>query len=105
MEKIAYEKHPITRERKAELRAQGFIIVDARFKPANAQAAQAEAPADPKPASDVRALLTTAGVKFHHKTSDAKLAEMHAAFTRSGLSGESWNLLSDADRAQYFEAK
>ena len=32
--KIAYEKHPVTAERKAELRAQGFKIVDARFKPA-----------------------------------------------------------------------
>lgn len=31
---IAYEKHPISLERKAELRAQGLKIVDARFKPA-----------------------------------------------------------------------
>lgn len=33
--KIAYEEHPVTPERKAELRAQGFKIIDARFKPAN----------------------------------------------------------------------
>lgn len=33
-EKIAYEKHPVTPERKAELRAQGFRIVDIRFAPA-----------------------------------------------------------------------
>lgn len=32
-EKIAYEKHPVSPERQAELRAQGFKIIDARFKP------------------------------------------------------------------------
>ena len=36
-EKIAYEKHPVSPERKAELRAQGFKIIDAQFKPAQAQ--------------------------------------------------------------------
>ena len=34
--KIVYEKHPVTAERKAELRAQDFKIVDARFKPVEA---------------------------------------------------------------------
>lgn len=34
-EKIAYEKHPITPERKAELVSQGFKILDERFKPAD----------------------------------------------------------------------
>ena len=32
--KIHYEPHPVSAERKAELRAQGFRIIDARFKPA-----------------------------------------------------------------------
>ncbi len=31
--KIKYEPHPVSSERKAELRAQGFKIVDARFDP------------------------------------------------------------------------
>lgn len=31
--KIIYEPHPVTPERKAELRAQGFKIIDAKFKP------------------------------------------------------------------------
>jgi len=31
--KIAYEPHPVSSERKAELRAQGFKILDARFAP------------------------------------------------------------------------
>lgn len=33
--KIAYEPHPVTPERKAELRAQGFTILDAVYKPAD----------------------------------------------------------------------
>lgn len=42
--KIAYEKHPVTAERKAELRAQGFKIMDARFKPV-----EVEQPTDEQP--------------------------------------------------------
>jgi len=41
--KIIYEPHPVTPERKAELRAQGFKIIDAVFKPAEEQP-EAEAP-------------------------------------------------------------
>ncbi len=32
-QKIAYEVHPVSPERKKELRAQGFKILDARFDP------------------------------------------------------------------------
>lgn len=32
-EKIAYEPHPVTPERKAELRAAGYKIIDAVFAP------------------------------------------------------------------------
>lgn len=35
--KIAYEKHPVSPERKAELRKQGYKIIDARFAPADHQ--------------------------------------------------------------------
>jgi hypothetical protein len=31
--RIAYEVHPVSPERKAELRSQGFKILDAAFKP------------------------------------------------------------------------
>lgn len=48
-EKIAYEKHPVSPERKAELRAQGFKIIDAQFKP--------HAAADKIPEADERVLL------------------------------------------------
>lgn len=34
---IKYEPHPVSPERKAELRKAGFIIVDARFKPIDAK--------------------------------------------------------------------
>ena len=33
--KIHYEPHPVAPERKAELRAQGLTIIDARFAPAD----------------------------------------------------------------------
>ena len=32
-EKIKYVKHPVTAEKKAELRKQGYKIIDARFDP------------------------------------------------------------------------
>lgn len=30
---VYYEKHPVTQERKDELRAKGYKIIDARFAP------------------------------------------------------------------------
>jgi hypothetical protein len=30
---VIYEPHPVSRERKAELRAQGYNIIDAKFAP------------------------------------------------------------------------
>lgn len=41
-QKIAYEKHPVSPERKAELRKQGYKIIDARFAPANHTEAEVE---------------------------------------------------------------
>jgi hypothetical protein len=65
--RIAYEPHPVSPERKAELRAQGFKIIDARFKPlelveaigADVDALQAKDEAKAPPASTVDA-------KFDH---------------------------------------
>lgn len=46
-EKIAYEPHPVTPERKKELRDQGYKIIDARFDPNPKKAAEKkEAKAD-----------------------------------------------------------
>lgn len=56
MTKIVYEPHPVSAERKAELVAQGFRIVDAAFAPAGAVSApkkaeepKAEVEAEEKP--------------------------------------------------------
>lgn len=37
--KVIYEPHPVTPERKKELRAQGYKIIDAKFKPEEAEEA------------------------------------------------------------------
>ena len=42
MKPIAYEPHPVTPERKAELVAAGFKIIDAQHKPADEQDATPE---------------------------------------------------------------
>ncbi len=44
--KIAYEPHPVSPERKAELLDKGYKIIDVRFKPAGEPAA--EPAAEPK---------------------------------------------------------
>lgn len=43
--KVIYEPHPVSPERKAELVAQGYRIVDARFAPADAVAPKIIPPA------------------------------------------------------------
>ena len=43
-EKIIYEPHPVTPERKAELRAKGYKIIDARFAPKGYKYPEAEKP-------------------------------------------------------------
>ena len=48
--KVIFEPHPVTPERKAELRAQGLRIFDAIFKPAGDDTAPAEADPAEKPA-------------------------------------------------------
>ena len=35
--KVIYEPHPVTPERKKELREQGYKIIDERFKPADVE--------------------------------------------------------------------
>ena len=42
---IHYEPHPVSPERKAELRAQGLKIIDSRFKPADLAEAETSAAA------------------------------------------------------------
>lgn len=42
MNQIIYEPHPVTPERKAELVAQGYKIIDSRFKPVDDEAPKQE---------------------------------------------------------------
>lgn len=54
--KIAYEKHPVSKERKAELRGQGFKIIDARF---DADRKDAVAEQDPQSREEIAKLPKT----------------------------------------------
>lgn len=46
---IAYEPHPVSPERKAELIAQGFRIIDAAYRPADEQPAETKTESKPEP--------------------------------------------------------
>jgi len=107
-DKIWYEPHPVTPERKAELRAQGFRILDAVFQPEGHEnpgddtstGGDADTNADGKvTAAEIKAALTAAGVTFRGNASKGDLQALLTAFERSGLSGADWNNLADEDRA------
>ncbi len=73
---VWYEPHPVTPERKAELRAAGYQIIDAVFKPEGHE--QAEATADTNgdgkvTAAELKAALTAAGVPFKSNASKPEL--------------------------------
>lgn len=58
--RIHYEPHPVSDERKAELRGQGLKIIDARFAPAGEKAQEVDL-------TDLRAEYTdTVGKKPYH---------------------------------------
>lgn len=44
--KVWYEQHPVAPERKAELVAAGYRILDVRFKPAGEESQEGEAAGD-----------------------------------------------------------
>ncbi|MCE0850547.1 hypothetical protein LU689_11545 [Pseudomonas asiatica] len=88
-EKVIYEKHPVSPERKAELRQKGYKIIDARFAPDDyehpeplkeAKGSKAgKSAADKKAAEDVelkaklQASLIEKGVQF---SPDASLEDL-----------------------------
>lgn len=88
-EKIVYEQHPVSPERKAELRQKGYKIIDARFAPDDyehpeplkeAKGSKAgKSAADKKAAEDVelkaklQASLIEKGVQF---SPDASLEDL-----------------------------
>lgn len=74
---IWYEPHPVAPERKAELRAKGFTILDAVFRPADHVQ---EDDADPEGAkkatvAELREALTAKGIEIPE---GAKKAELQA---------------------------
>lgn len=79
---IVYEPHPVSRERKAELLAEGFRIVDAKYRPSEAGDVPSEAE-DAPPAVDLskltvaklKEMLDAAGVEY---PADAKKADLSA---------------------------
>ena len=77
--KIWYEPHPVTAERKAELRAQGFRILDAVFQPEGhenpAPATVTNDEGDPKPmtAAELKEALTVKGIEFKGNASKTDL--------------------------------
>jgi len=51
---IIYEPHPVTPERKAELRGKGYTIVDAVFAPDDYEYPASEKPAEKKSAKPAK---------------------------------------------------
>lgn len=80
-EKVVYEKHPVTAERKAELRQKGYKIIDAKFAPDDY-----EHPEPIKAGGDraskglnvdqIKAKLTEKGIDFDASAVKAVLAEL-----------------------------
>jgi hypothetical protein len=88
---IHYEPHPVSRERKAELIAAGFRIVDAKFAPKGGLRIAIEtsygsdevAAPESTPlvgviqtTDEMKAALTAKGVKFRANASRATLAQL-----------------------------
>ncbi len=66
---IWYEPHPVTTERKADLRAQGFKIMDARFAP--------EGWTPPRPAAPEQGGLTKTEIARMPRAGLVQLLEAH----------------------------
>lgn len=78
MAKIIYEPHPVSTQRKAELREKGYKIIDARFKPADEPAKSAPPVGDDLDGLDaeqLHALAKERGVKVHHAAGADKVRE------------------------------
>lgn len=78
---IIYEKHPVSKERKAELRQMGYKIVDAKFAPKDYVypfGSKSETPAteyDDMTAEELHALAKERGVKVHANAGKEKVIE------------------------------
>jgi len=70
---VAYESHPVSPERKAELRDQGLKILDIRFKPEDevVSADHAKLKVD-----EIKALLAGKGIEFDASAKKPELLEL-----------------------------
>ena len=72
---IIYEPHPVTPDRKAELLAQGYCIIDAKYRPADEQQDDLLSASTPKQkkGDELRAELTARGIEFDEKAKKDEL--------------------------------
>ncbi|WP_432755359.1 hypothetical protein [Pseudomonas sp. WMBT8] len=83
-EKIVYEKHPVTAERKAELRQKGYKIIDAKFAPDDYKhpepikkgASVGDKPSKGLRVEEIKAKLTEKGIQFDAEAERPALAEL-----------------------------
>lgn len=77
-QKIAYIEHPVSPERKAELRAQGFKIIDARFRPADIEQEDDKGAKASKGLNveQIKAVLTEKGIDFNASALKPELAKL-----------------------------
>lgn len=89
---IVYEPHPVSPERKAELRAQGLKIIDSRFKPADPDEAEARAAAveadarDGAPVDDGAPVAGAPKATIKHKGGGSYVVLLGEEVIASGLS-------------------
>lgn len=83
-EKIVYEKHPVTAERKAELRQKGYKIIDAKFAPDDYKhpepmkkgSSGGDRPSKGLKVDEIKAKLTEKGIPFDENAERPALAEL-----------------------------
>ena len=81
-EKVVYEKHPVTAERKAELRQKGYKIIDAKFAPDDYEHPEpikkggADRPSKGLNVDQIKAALTEKGIEFDASANKPVLAEL-----------------------------
>lgn len=74
-DKIAYEPHPVTPERKKELRDQGYKIIDARFAPEDHKPAGGK-PSDGLKVDEIKAALEAKGIEIPEGAKKPELAAL-----------------------------
>jgi hypothetical protein len=83
-EKIVYEKHPVTAERKAELRQKGYKIIDDKFAPDDYKhpepmkkgASGGDKPSKGLRIEEIKVKLTEKGIPFDAEAERPALAEL-----------------------------